>query len=362
MSRQPATVLALAASAYGGYGGIAQATQDFLSALNRLEYVGEIHILPRQGFSSNETVSSLKQYDAVPGRLEYALTALSLAHHKRPKMVYCGHLYMVPLAALISKLYGSQLVAHLHGLEVWPEPSRLQAFALASSDLILCVSNDTRQRACEHVKSLQDKCAVIYNTVGKNFLPGNKAEARRKFDLGEEKILLTVSRLDTRQRHKGHEKVIAALPNLRACGHNVRYIIAGDGDDQSRLRALADEIGVAGNVTFLGRVPAEELPLLYRAADLYIMPSTREGFGIAFVEAMASGTTALGLALGGATDALCHGRLGLAVKDSELVGTILQFLDGQKPDPFALSKATHDRFGQAAFDARVRFAIESILK
>ena len=128
--------------------------------------------------------------------------------------------------------------------------------------------------------------------------------------------------MDARERYKGHDRVIQALPQLVAAGHDVIYVVVGEGDDVGRLEALAVETGVADRVRFVGAVNRETLVDVYRAADLFVMPSTGEGFGIAFLEAMACGTPAVGLAIAGANDALADGELGAAVAESDLVGAI----------------------------------------
>ena len=126
-------------------------------------------------------------------------------------------------------------------------------------------------------------------------------------------MLLTVGRMDARERYKGHDRVIEALPQLVAAGHDVIYVVVGEGDDVDRLKVSAVEAGVADRVRFIGAVGRETLVDAYRMADLFVMPSTGEGFGIAFLEAMACGTPALGLAIAGAADALADGELGTVV-------------------------------------------------
>src|SRR5262249_28475717 len=156
--------------------------------------------------------------------------------------------------------------------------------------------------------------------------------------------LLTVARMDSRERYKGHDRVIAAIPVLAAQGHDVVYLILGEGDDRARLEAIASKAGIIDKVRFMGSVSREVLIEAYRTADLFVMPSTGEGFGIAFVEAMASGIPAVGLAVAGARDALADGELGIAVEEPDLSIALCRALVGPMPQPRALAAAVHARF------------------
>jgi len=112
--------------------------------------------------------------------------------------------------------------------------------------------------------------------------------------------------MDARERYKGHDRVIAAIPQLVDRGHDVVYVVVGEGNDQQRLVALANKRGVGDRVRFVGAVGRETVIDAYRAADLFLMPSTGEGFGIAFLEAMASGTPVV-TSRGGATEEVAGG-------------------------------------------------------
>ena len=136
------------------------------------------------------------------------------------------------------------------------------------------------------------------------------------------------------------------------------YVVIGEGDDRARLEMLAREAGVGERVRFLGAVGRQTLVEAYRMADLFVMPSTGEGFGIAFLEAMASGTPALGLAVAGARDALADGELGMAVTESELLSALARALERPKPNGHALAAAVRARFGRERFAvARIQFSI-----
>jgi phosphatidylinositol alpha-1,6-mannosyltransferase len=106
-------------------------------------------------------------------------------------------------------------------------------------------------------------------------------------------------------------------------------------------------------VRFVGAVDARALPGYYRMADLFVLPSTGEGFGIAFLEAMACGTPALGLAVAGACDALGDGELGIATSEAELVQALAQALVAPRAQPQIIAAAVRRRFGAEVFARNV---------
>ncbi len=269
-------------------------------------------------------------------------------------------MHLSPVAAWIARRHRSALVCQAHGLEVWSRPGRLRRRSMEAADAILCVSRDTRARVLTWIELPHERVRVVPNTVGAEFTPGDAAQARRKFGLGNQKIILSVSRLDAGQRHKGQDRIIEILPRLRADGLDVVYLIAGEGDDALRLRSMASAAGLGDSVRFFGRVPQAELPDLYRAADLFALPSTGDGFGIVFLEAMACGVPALGLAAGGAADAFADGDLGMLVSGSGLADALGGALSAV-PRDYTLSARVRARFGRDAFRARLERIFSSVV-
>jgi teichuronic acid biosynthesis glycosyltransferase TuaC len=127
------------------------------------------------------------------------------------------------------------------------------------------------------------RARVLRNGVDlKMFQPVDRAATRAKLGLTRP-TLASVGHLIER---KGHDIVIRAMKNLPDCD----LLIAGDGPEEQRLKALAQEQGVAGRVRFLGRLGHGELREVYGASDILILASSREGWANVLLEAMACGT------------------------------------------------------------------------
>ena len=125
------------------------------------------------------------------------------------------------------------------------------------------------------------------------FQPLDRADARRKIGYGPGRVLLFVGRLE---RLKGVDVAIRALALLRdRANDDVRLIVLGedvrDGDEseKERLKLVASASGVRDRVDFLGSVAHHELPYFYAAADVCVMPSYSESFGLVALEAQACG-------------------------------------------------------------------------
>jgi phosphatidylinositol alpha-1,6-mannosyltransferase len=356
------SLLALVTDAFGGHGGIAQYNRDFLGVLVEGGTVSSITVLPRHAPKRVATPPAITQKPARLGRFAYSVRALVTAFRRRVDIVFCGHLYMAPLAWLVARLKGAKLILQMHGVEAWPHPSRLQRAAAEAADLIFCVSRHTRACVVGWAAIAPERILLVTNTVADAFEPGDGSALRAALGLDSKRVLLTVGRIDSRERYKGHDRVIEAIPDLVARGQDVIYFIIGEGDDRARLDDLARSAGVAERVRFLGAVSLEDLVEAYRMADLFLMPSTGEGFGIAYLEAMASGTPALGLNADGARDPLADGELGTAVSEHYLPAAIARLLAMPKPDPEALSRAVHARFGRESFRAQVGMAFDRLLQ
>lgn len=137
---------------------------------------------------------------------------------------------------------------------------------------------------------------------------------------------------------------------------DVRIAFAGKGEDEARLRALAQDLGLAGRVHFLGQVGHDRLPLLLSAADALVLPSASEGLANAWVEALACGTPLVIPPIGGAREVVCDKSGGrIAERSPEAISAALQDLLTEPPAQAAVA-ANAARFSwEANAEAMVNF-------
>jgi phosphatidylinositol alpha-1,6-mannosyltransferase len=135
-------------------------------------------------------------------------------------------------------------------------------------------------------------------------------------------VILSLTRLVAR---KGVDDTLRACAMLRKQYPDLSFIycIAGSGPDQDRLKKLVEELDLDNLVYFLGRVEDSDLPMLYGSADIFCMPSRKdgpdvEGFGIVFLEAAAAGVPSIGSRSGGIPDAIKDQKTGLLVPEKNI--------------------------------------------
>ena len=128
--------------------------------------------------------------------------------------------------------------------------------------------------------------------------------------------------------------VIRALPHIAERFPDIKYVIAGTGEDYDSLQRLAAEVGVENKVIFVGQIDNGEEPAYYAACDLFIMPNRQigpdvEGFGIVFLEASAAGKPVIGGHSGGTGEAIQDGVTGIRVNGENveaIAAAVIQML------------------------------------
>jgi len=261
-------------------------------------------------------------------------------------IIIMSHINLLLVGWLIKKVYPEKkIILFAHGIEIWGQLPLQKKMILPSCDYIIPVSRFTSEKIQEIHKIKTEKCIVLNNCLDP-FMPLGK-EIKSTPDLRarygykpEDKILFTLTRLSSKERYKGYDKVLEALVNVKKSNPFVKYLIAGSYDEREKtyITELSEKLALKDNLVLAGFIPEEELFAHFSFADIYIMPSMKEGFGIVFIEAMYYGIPVIAGNKDGSVDALCDGKLGMLVDPSDIkaienaINTILKNPVDNKPD------------------------------
>ena len=178
-----------------------------------------------------------------------------------------------------------------------------------------------------------------------------RVEARRRLGVREFPTLLTVGALIPL---KGHRLLLEALPQLLQDYPDLHWYVAGSGPEGEALRDRAIALGLTGSVTFLGQVQHDDLPDWFRASDLMVLPTEREGLANVWVEAMGCGTRVVTTDIPSAHEAIRDSQEGaLTRREPDAIASAIRSLLAQPHDPQALSARTHARFDWAIHGAEM---------
>jgi glycogen synthase len=197
--------------------------------------------------------------------------------------------------------------SYIHGVERW---------MANRADRVITCSAYMREHVADVYGLEESRIAVIPNGIDPSELvPVDDLETlRSRFAQPDEKLVLLVGRL---VYEKGFQLALEALPGLIERVGNVRFLVAGSGTAEGELREQATALGLDPHGTFLGWIGDDVLHSLYRIADLTVVPSIYEPFGLVALEAMASGCPCLVADTGGLREVVPNEDVGLRFRSRD---------------------------------------------
>jgi len=199
--------------------------------------------------------------------------------------------------------------SHIHGVETW---------MANNADAVITCSHYMRDHVADIYGLDEARVAVIPNGIDPlDLQPVEDLDAlRARFAAPHERLVLLVGRL---VYEKGFQIALEALPGVIERLGDVRFLVAGSGTAEAELRAQADALGLAEHGTFLGWIGDDVLHSLYRIADLTVVPSIYEPFGLVALEAMASGCPCIVADTGGLREVVPNEQVGLRFESRDPV-------------------------------------------
>lgn len=206
--------------------------------------------------------------------------------------------------------------------------SEIERRTMAASDVVVAATEVDRQQILRHYGELAPIRVIPGGVDLSVFRPLGRSEPRTSLGWpDDQRVLLFVGRI---QRLKGLEVLLRAFALLSDV--NGRVIIVGgqkgthESREIARLQHLAGRLGIADRCSFVGAVPHAQLPLYYSAADVTVMPSSYESFGLVAVESLACGTPVVATRVGGLTSIVRDGETGVLVpwRDPQLFADALR--------------------------------------
>jgi glycosyltransferase involved in cell wall biosynthesis len=301
-------------------------------------------------------------------KVNFVLSSFWYTLIDRPSFIVCGHINLSFVCLIICRIFKLKYALFTHGTDVWYIKSKFKLKALMCAHRIISVSHYTASNIKRQIPQRLKEIIILPNSVDiLKFAPGEKPKSLiTKYNLDGYKVILTIARLDFVDQAKGYDKVIAALPKVMEKIPKVKYVLAGDGNDISRVKRSVVNLGLNDHVIFTGFISDEELSAYYNLCDVFVMPSKQEGFGIVFLEALACGKPVIAGNRDGSKEALLDGKLGVLVDPdniNEIAEAIINILLKNAPTQFLNADYLRDmvinNFGFEKFSKKVKELFEN---
>jgi phosphatidyl-myo-inositol dimannoside synthase len=294
----------------------------------------------------------------------------SISKGIKSDIVIISHINLL-LVAFAIKLCSpkTKLILIAHGIEVWKKFPFIKRFALKHFEVILPVSRFTSNKLARLNRLPEKKFNVLNNCLDPFLLPAisgpKDPRLMEKYGFKQDDIILvTITRLSKNEKYKNCDKVLETMQRLSTESPKLKYLLVGayDIEEKIRIEKISKEMGLEGAVIITGFIPDSEFPLHYNIADIFIMLSEREGFGIVFIEAMYYGKPVIGADNGGVADALANGKLGILVNplDTGEVALAIKTILSDRPKYTPNRSFVLDRFGYDAYKNKLEHIIDAL--
>jgi glycosyltransferase involved in cell wall biosynthesis len=260
-----------------------------------------------QRLASGEEVYGLSLLDEV--RM-YAIRARKIAEKERFNVIHAHDWLAYPAGMVAQEVSHKPLVAHVHATEfdrgggngINSDVYQIEKEGMERADGIIAVSQWTKDIVHHQYGIPANKISVVHNGIVSNQYP-RLSSSLEKLKNGGNKIVLFVGRITLQ---KGPDYFVRVAEQVLRYAPKTYFVMVGSGDMQAQIMQTAAFLGISDRFIFPGFLRGEELNRVYQAADLYILPSVSEPFGITPLEALANGTPVMVSKQSGVAEVLSH--------------------------------------------------------
>jgi len=359
-------ILVLLTDAFGGHGGIALYNRDLLTVMCDHPESDEVVAIPRVMPQQSESLPKNLTYvtDGLNSKIAYS-KAVWKTIRKNPRfdLIVCGHINLLPIAFVLRIVLRVPLILEIFGIDAWQRSgSFLKDILVRKIDAFISISNITTERFLSWAKLSEAKGFLLPNAIHCEYYgPGPKnSKLLKRHSLNGKAVLMTMGRLNSRERYKGFDEVLEVLADVADEIPNIAYLIVGSGDDRLRLEEKSRVLGVADRVVFTGFISEEEKADHFRLADVYVMPSSGEGFGFVFLEALACGVPVISGNRDGGREALMQGQFGMLVDPADAVALKSAIITALK-GPRGVVPEGLEYFSFANFSRRLTSVLDAMM-
>ena len=268
------------------------------------EIISEVSLKAGQGGGSSEHYGG----DMFSEIHRYAASAVRLALDEDFDVVHAHDWMTYPAGIAVAAVTGRPLIIHVHSTEFDRSGEHVNQIiydierkGMHLANKVIAVSHLTRNIIISRYGVVGEKVEVVYNGVERN--GNNKLMFNQAGISSDEKIVLFLGRITMQ---KGPEYFLMAAKKVLEEIDNVKFVMAGSGDMMRRTIEMAAEMGIGNKVLFTGFLRGNDVQKVYEMADLYVMPSVSEPFGIAPLEALNHDVPVLISKQSGAAEVLTH--------------------------------------------------------
>ena len=299
-------------------GGLEKILTSIVLSLDKKKYNVSVWCLREGGFFANKLIKEgidVKILNILTSRNPLSIYKLYKLLKSHKFDIIHTHAYSAGTIGRISAFLAGVPVIISHNHSVYDYYNRYYHFVewLLSliTDRIICISDIVNKFANETQRINAGKLVTIYNGIDSVYSVAGKETSRLRKELGIPHNHTVISTISHMEEHKGLAYLLESASLLLESRSDIHFLLVGEGTLKEELKKLSIDLKIEKNVIFAGE--RSDIPEILSLTDIFVLPSLREGLGLAILEAMACGKPVIATNVGGIPEIVKDGVSGILV-------------------------------------------------